>query len=113
MAKSKLTLKQGEAKRVTCSVTQDGEAVNLTGATLFLGVEKYRTDADYALSKNDAAFNKTQAAGGIVSVFLDSADLDLEPWSYVGELKIAFADPDGTIDKSADLLLEVKPAVIA
>lgn len=46
-------------------------------------------------------------------MFLNSTDLNLEPWSYVGELKIAFADPDGTIDKSADLLLEVKPAVIA
>jgi hypothetical protein len=106
-----LLLKQQEAKRITLTLTEEGAPVDLTGATLTLGVKKSKSDAEFAFSKADAAFNKSQAANGIISVFLSSSDLDQEAGVYVGELKIAFADPDGTIDKSADLGIVIGQAV--
>ncbi|MBW1991558.1 MAG: BppU family phage baseplate upper protein [Deltaproteobacteria bacterium] len=105
----KVIFKRGEAKHLTLSVSQDGSAVDLSGATLFLGVKKSKTDSGFVLSKTDGEFNKSQAGDGVVSVFLSESDLDQEAGLYVAELKVEF--PDGTIDKSLDLALVIEPAV--
>ena len=66
---SKIRLKQGEAKTITFTVTRAyGQAVDLTGATLFLGVKRHKSDTAYIFSKVDADFDKTQQALGIVDV---------------------------------------------
>ncbi|MEW6386821.1 MAG: hypothetical protein AB1491_04810 [Thermodesulfobacteriota bacterium] len=106
---SQVTLKQGEAKTLTLTVTEAGQAVDLSGATLFLGVKRYKTDTAYTFSKNDGDFNKTQAAQGMVSVFLTGADTDREPGAYVGELKAAF--PGSVVEKSTDWLVLIEAAV--
>jgi hypothetical protein len=110
-----ITLKQGEAKKLTLTVTDESNAaVDLSGTTLFLGVKKKKGDPDYAFSKNHSAFDLNQAAQGIVSVFLEDMDTDLTPGPYVGELKVTFpgAAP-ATMEKSGDLALTIERAVTA
>lgn len=105
-----LTFKQKEAKPLTLTVREDGNPVNLTGAGLFLGVKRNKSDAEYVFFKEDEDFNKTDAANGVVSVLLSTSDLDQIAGPYVGELKVSYLD--GTIDKSADLQIIINQAVI-
>jgi hypothetical protein len=86
--------------------------VDLSGTTLFLGVKKRKGDAVYAFSKEDSAFDKAQAAQGIVSVFLADADTNQVPGPYAGELKVTFPGaPPATVEKSGDLALSIEQAV--
>jgi hypothetical protein len=108
----KMVIKQGEAKTITFTVKDAiGAAVDLSAATLLLGVKKDKSDTSYAFSKLDAAFNKAQAAQGIVSVDLTSTDTNQPEATYLGELKCAWAGP--VIKKSEDFFLQVKRAVTA
>ncbi len=107
------TIKQGEAKKLTLTVTDEtGAAVDLTGCTLFLAVKRHKGEVDYSFSKNHDAFDLSQADQGIVSVFLADSDTQQNPGPYVGELKITFpgAAP-ATVEKSADLALSIERAV--
>jgi hypothetical protein len=109
-----MTLKQGEAKLLTLTVTDaSGAAVNLSGCTLFLGVKRPKGE-DYVFSKDHGDFILSQAAEGIVSVFLGDTDTTQTPGPYVGELKVIFpgAAPN-TVEKSGDLALTIERAVTA
>jgi hypothetical protein len=111
---AEITLKQGEAKLLTLTVTdENGAAVNLSGCTLFLGVKKPKGE-DYAFSKDHGDFNLSQAGQGIVSVFLGTTDTTKTPGPYVGELKVIFpgASPN-TVEKSCDLALSIERAITA
>jgi hypothetical protein len=108
----KIILKQGEAKTLAITVKNNyGAAVDLSAATLFLGVKKDKSEADYTFSKADQEFDKSQAANGIVSVNLSTADTDQPEATYIGELKCAWAG--SVIDKSEDFFLQIKRAVTA
>jgi hypothetical protein len=108
----KLTLKQGEAKTVTFTVTDTGgAAVNLSEATLLLGVKKDKSEEEYTFSKDDQEFDKSQAANGIVSVNLSDEDTNQPEATYIGELRFAWTGP--VIKKSEDFFLQVKRAVTA
>jgi len=109
---SQIILKQGEAKTLAITVKDAaGVIVDLSAATLTLGVKKAKGDAAYAIEKTDTAFDKTQAASGLVSVNLAETDTDLPEGTYIGELKIAWSGP--VIDKSPDFFLQIKRAVTA
>ncbi len=110
-----ITLKQGEAKKLDLTVTDENDAaVDLSGTTLFLGVKKKKSDADYVIFKNHSAFDLSQAAQGIVSVFLGDTDTNQTPGPYVGELKVTFPGaPPATVEKSGDLTLSIERAVTA
>jgi hypothetical protein len=108
----KLVIKQGEAKTVTFTVKDSlGTGVDLSGATLLLGVKKDKSEAEYAFAKDDQEFDKSQAAAGIVSVNLTPEDTDQPEATYIGELKCAWAGP--VVKKSDDFFLQVKRAVTA
>jgi hypothetical protein len=108
----KLTIKQGEAKTITFTVTDAaGAAVDLSAATLLLGIKKDKADAVYTISKEDAAFDKSQAASGIVAVNRSAADTGQPEATYIGELKCAWDGP--VIKKSEDFFIQVKRAVTA
>jgi hypothetical protein len=109
---NKLTLKSGEAKTITLTVTDDaGAAVNISAATLLLGVKKSKDDAAYTFSKLDAAFDKSQAALGIVTVALTSADTVQTEGTYYGELKCSWVGPPAVVNKSADFFLVIKQSI--
>ena len=106
----KLIFKQGEAKTITFSVKDAaGVAVDLSAATLLLGVKKDKSEEDYVFSHEDADFDKTQAASGIVAVDLSAEDTDQPEGTYVGELKCEWAGP--AIKKSEDFFFQIKRAV--
>jgi len=109
-----ITLKQGEAKLLSLTVTDEsGAAVDLSGCTLLLGVKRPKGE-DYAFSKDHGDFNLSQAGQGIVSVFLGDTETNQTPGPYVGELKVTF--PGGTpvtVEKSGDLSLIIERAVTA
>jgi hypothetical protein len=109
---NKIILKQGEAKSFQITVKDaDGVAVDLSTATLLLGVKKDKSDAGYTFAKEDAAFDKAQAAQGIVSVDLTDTDTDQAEGIYVGELNCSWTGPPEVIDKSADFFIQIKQAV--
>jgi ribosomal protein S11 len=106
----KLVIKQGEAKTVTFTVTDaDGGAVDLSAATMFLGVKKDKSETAYTFSHEDADFDKSQAASGIVAVELSAADTNQPEATYIGELRCVWDGP--VIKKSEDFFLQVKRAV--
>ncbi|MBM4301628.1 MAG: hypothetical protein FJ121_08875 [Deltaproteobacteria bacterium] len=108
----KTAIKQGEAKTITFTVKDAlGTGVDLSGATLLLGVKKDKSDSAYTFSKLDASFNKARAAQGIVSVDLTGTDTNQPEGTYIGELKCAWAGP--VIKKSEDFFLQIKKAVTA
>ena len=106
----KIAIKQGEAKTVTFTVKDaSGAGVDLSGAVLLLGVKRDKSEAEYTFSKADPEFDKTQAAGGIVSVNLSAADTGQPEATYIGELQCAWEGP--VIKKSEDFFLQIKRAV--
>jgi hypothetical protein len=109
---SKITIKSGEAKTVIITVKDaDGNLVDLSAATLLLGSKKDKADAAYAFSKDDAAFDKSQAAQGIVSVDLTTTDTNHDEGTYIGELKCSWTGPPAVVDKSADFYFQIVKAV--
>lgn len=108
---SKITLKAGEAKAVTFTVTSAGVAVNLTDATFTFIMKHYKTDSNIVVNKQDASFNKAQVSLGIVSVVLSAVDTNKPEGEYVGELKIEFSPTN--IDKSDDIIFKIVNSVMA
>jgi len=108
-----ITVKQGEAKNLTLTVTDSGVAVDLMGATLFFGVKRQKSDAAYIFSKDDEDFDKGQVAQGIIRVFLTAANTAQTPGPYVGELKVSWPGNPARVDKSSNLALIVEEAVTA
>ncbi len=111
---SEIILKQGEAKTLSITVKDsDGAVVDLSEATLLLGVKKAKSDAAYAFSKEDAAFDKAQANMGVVTVPLAATDTNQPEGTYIGELRCSWDGPPEVIDKSADFLIQIRKAVTA
>jgi hypothetical protein len=108
----KLVIKRGEAKTITFTVEDAlGAGVDLSQATVLLGVKKDRSEAAYTFFKADQQFDKSQAASGILSVALTAADTNQPEGTYVGELQFTWTGP--VIKKSKDFFLQVKRAVTA
>lgn len=110
MTNNSISLKQGEAKTVTITVkNSSGQAVDLTGCTLFFGMKRLVGDTTLAVSKADADMDKSQASQGIVGLFFNSGDTNREPQEYWGELKMSF--PGGDIEKSKAFKIKIEPAI--
>ena len=107
---NKIAVKQGEAKTITFTVKDAlGFPVDLSAATLLLGVKMDKSEVDYTFSKLDAAFDKTQAAQGIVTVVLTATDTNQPEATYIGELKCAWTG--SVIKKSEDFFFQIKRSV--
>jgi hypothetical protein len=108
----KMVIKQGEAKTITFTVKDaQGTGVDLSAATLLLGVKKDKSEAAYTFAKADQEFDKSQAASGVVAVNLSAEDTGQPEATYIGELRCAWDGP--VIKKSEDFFLQVKRAVTA
>ena len=107
-----VTLKQGEVKFLTLTVKDKaGDAVNLSGATLSLGLKLEKSDSTYAIEKEDSDFIKTSEALGIVLVGLTEEDTNQPPGTYIGELMASWVSSSIT-EKSADFYLQISGAII-
>lgn len=108
----KLVLKQGEAKPVTLTSTDAADlAVDLSEATSSLAVKKDKADEECIIFKEDADFDKSQAALGILMVRLTAVDTDQEEGTYVAELTNIWASPIPETYKTDDFYFVIKRAV--
>jgi hypothetical protein len=111
-----LQIKQGEAKILTLTVTDENFLdADLSAATLVLGLKLQKNQVGYSLSKQDSDFDKTNAAQGVLNVFLNSTDTgNLAPGVYYVELEATWAATyPPTIIKTLDpLRVEVVRPVI-
>jgi hypothetical protein len=109
---NKAFLKVGEAKTLTLSVTDaDGAAVDLSLATLLLGVKQAKSDTVYAFSKIDGDFDKSNAVNGVISVHLTAENTNQPENTYIGELKCSWTGPPAVVEKSADFYIQIRLAV--
>jgi hypothetical protein len=105
-------IKQGEKKHLTFIVKDaQGQLVDLSNTTLFVGFKSKKSDAAYVFSKSDTDFVKIEAPNGEVSVLLVETDTATISGKLIGELRITFQDT--TIEKSIDFFLYVEQAVTA
>ena len=63
------------------------------------------------ISKVDADFNKSQAADGIVKVFLTSVDTSQTPGDYYAELRAAWTGGN-VIKNEEDIILNIEQALV-
>lgn len=105
-----ISIKQGEARTLSFTITDlDGEAISVTDATMSFVVKEQKTDTEYMIEKEHDVFDMTYASDGIVTLPLSDTDTDIEPESYVAELKaeidsaniIKSEDIDFVVEKSA------------
>lgn len=110
---SYVTFKQKEADFLPFNLTdvETRQPLNLTNATLFLGVKADLDDVEYLISKEHDSFTITEPPTlGQCIVFLDQTDLDLPPGNYLGELKISYLD--GRIKKPLnEFILVIRQAI--
>jgi len=111
-----IAVKQKEAKTLTFTITQSNEDLDVSGGDFTFAVKKTKEDTTYKIEKSTSDFGVADAGDGILTLYLSAADLDLDAGEYVAELKIDLTTSSSGqegIDKSADLSMEVKQAVIA
>lgn len=108
-------IKQGEAKTLTLTITDEdtGEAVDLSGATLYLVVKRQKSDTTPILARLDAALGKGQAAVGIVTFAITKTESNIEPGPLYGELRMTWPGGPESIDKTKDFQIFIDTAVAA
>ena len=100
------TLKQGEQKNLQMTLkTAAGVVIDLTGCTFELTCRSSSDSLQFTVL--DAAFDKTQAATGIIEVTLTEANLTRSVGKYSCELKTTFPAPNSQIDKSDTFYLNL------
>lgn len=97
--------KQGESHNVYFVIQRNGVLVDVSGATASFAVKKHKTDTSAIISKADAAFDKSSATSGTISVRLSGTDTGIAAGKYIGELKLIFAQD---IDISEDIYIEIE-----
>lgn len=104
-----IELKKKEAKTLTFTIKDsNGVVMDVSDPTTVEFVAKDSLGGTAKITKNNAAFDKTNAASGIVKVTLTATDTDYVG-PLIGELKISFSATD--IDKSDYIKINIKEAV--
>lgn len=105
-----LSIKTGEAKNINFEIKENGTPLDLSSAQLTFGVKRRKTDIAFVIIKYDGDFDKTNAANGIVSLFLEANDTNQNPGIYTGEIKISFSS--GLVLKTEDIGIVIEKSVI-
>ena len=103
-----ITMKQREAKPITLTITDsDGTGVDCSSTTCsFKLVQKH--GGTVFMEKEDADFDKTDAATGILVFDISTTDSNIPAYVYTGEAKIIFTSTN--IDKSQDIVFTIEKA---
>ena len=107
-----LTIMQGEGKTIPLTYTdEDGNAVDLTSATLSW-VMKKSYSAAAVISKANADFtDRTEEADGIVKFTVTETQTNITPGAYLAQAKAYWTATNS--DLSLLMVVEVQPALIA
>jgi hypothetical protein len=113
---SEISIKQGEGKWISISVTRSGVALDLSSASgetdLVFGVKEEIDSTAYLLLKSGESFDKTGAATGEIRLNIGASETTaLNEGQYFGELKIVLT-PEFDVDKSTIIPFEILPSVI-
>lgn len=108
-AMDSIEIKQGEAKTLTFTITQNGAVVPLGEVELSFVVKESKNDTEYILSKAHQDFDMADAANGIAKLKLSEAETQVEPDTYVAELKLRFTADN--IIKTSDIDFVVEKSV--
>lgn len=101
-----ITLKQGEAKTLTFTITDaNGDAVDVSLATMTFTMKDQKSDASALVTIVDGSFDKTDGANGIVTCPISATQTNQTPGKYTGELKTQISASN--IDKSSDILIRI------
>lgn len=101
-------LKAGEAKLLSFTIVdEDGNNVDVSGATLTFKLKSGKETGSVAITKADADF--ASKGSGTATVKVSATDTDLTKGLYTGELKIQLAADN--IHKSADLDFKILEAI--
>jgi len=104
-----IDIKQGEAKKHSFSITSGGDAVDLTDTIISFAVKESKTDTEYLFEKTQDDFDFSDAVNGVVVLSLSEEDTQVDPDSYVAEIKLTLAS--GNIIKSDDIDFVVERSV--
>ena len=111
-----ISVKQGEAKTLTFTITQSGSPLDVSGGDFKFAVKQTKDDTAYQIEKTTDDFDVSQASIGKLRLPLNDTDLGIAVGEYVAELKIDLTGSSSGvgegIDKSADLSMEVCQPVI-
>jgi len=107
-------IQQGEGKWIKFTYTRDGVALDLSGKTVVFGVKRNIMDTTYAywVANDGAAWDKSEAASGILRVNLPaSVTEDLAIGNYFAQAMVTLtADKDE--DKSQKFILKITRPLI-
>ena len=106
-----INLKRGEAKTLTFTVKDrtSGAVVDLSNATMTFSVKTSKAVGTTTIQRTGTAFGTADASKGIVTLNLTESDTDINPLTYVSELKTRFGSTIS--DKSADIDFIIGTAV--
>jgi hypothetical protein len=92
---------QKEAKTFTFTIKDsDGNIIDVSNATCYLYGKTSLGATTYLFQKTDSDFDKSQGSNGIITVTLDSDDLDFYGYAYcILKLQISSGDTDKYIFK--------------
>ena len=102
-----IKLKQQEVRTIKFTITEDDVALDVSTATFEFKMKKRHQNA-VLFTKEDADFDTTDAASGIVRVTLSSDNLNQTPGFYIGELKVTLGSE---VIKSNDFSIELAQAI--
>jgi hypothetical protein len=110
-----LELQQGEGKWVKFTVTRDGAALNMSGATKEFGIKKNVLDEDYVYQvENDESgkWDTSQSSDGIIRVSIPASQtLLMDVGEYDAQAKFVItADTD--VDKTQKFTIKITPALV-
>lgn len=99
----KVSMKQGAAKTLTFTYTDNiGSVINVSACTFTLAVRK-RTEKIFEIT--NTGFDKSAGASGKVSCIITALLSNITPMSYVMEIKCQF--DVNNVDKSEDIEFEI------
>lgn len=105
-----ISVYRGEVKPITLTITNEyKQAVDLSGATLFLAIKRHKNDDVPVISKYHADFDTGSACLGIVSFTTSRADTEQVSGRLVGQIRAIIA---GTTIYSDEFYLNVEDSVI-
>jgi len=83
-----ITIYQKNTATIEVTVTQDGEAFDLTGYTCTFNVKKNKTDETFILEKEGSV------SSNVITFDLTADDTDIDNGSYVYEVLISKETPE-------------------
>ena len=104
---NKVTVKQGFAGNLTITIKDaDGNAQDLSAATIYFHVKAKKTDTTYLLEKSTSSGVTTSSAtGGIITVALTRAETLSLTKNCTAEIIIKYSATNIAISKDIELVL--------